>query len=375
MSSMSIDISSLQNQVQLNCHISDANYSGTFSLCMLLLRLRNLYKWEVDMPPWQEPPQGELLQWVENRENMWLDLEGRSPEPLEVGGESLDSLEASQVNALLAGSDLHYGAGLVTGMKPSYFLGRVVEKRLQEGMHVCIVDQELARDIFSVPLMRQGDLIMGRRRSMATLLWDEILELRASSARALAFAFDCHGLNLHRLRRQPGSCRDGFLRACDAELETWVYHEIGESLVDVFPGDLWQRIVSEQAGTLVEFFARTVRDILADTCRGGLLDHVIKKRRSSSLGFYAALTRPLSRIIYPQIVPAVQDFMQNPDWKRIEEARRTGYQQGRELALHLLDIYQGFREEGPEKARDQVIERVVRPLGILDSLESENLSE
>ncbi len=372
---MSLDITSLQCQIQLNCHISDANYSGTFSLCMLLLRLRNLYKWEVGMPPWQEPPQGELLQWVENRENMWLDLEGRSPESLKVDGESLDSMEASQINAMLSGSGLYYGAGLVTGMKPSYFLGRMVEKRKQEGMHICVVDEELARDIFSVPLMRQGDLIVGRRRSMATLLWDEILELRASSAKALAFAFDCHGLNLHRLRRQPGLHRDGFLRACDTELETWVYHEIGESLVDVFPGDFWQRIVSEQAGTLVEFFARAVRDVLADTCRGGLLDHIVKEGKSSSLGFYAALTRPLSRIIYPEIVPAVQDFMQNTDWERIEEARRAGYKHGREMALYLVDIYQGCRQEGPEQARNQVIDRVIRPLGILESLESAYLAE
>ncbi|WP_161598608.1 Sfum_1244 family protein [Desulfonatronospira thiodismutans] len=369
---MPLDITSLKNQVQLNCHISDANYSGTFSLCMLLLRLRNLYKWEVDMPPWQEPHQGDLLQWVEDRENMWLDLEGRSPEPLMVEGENLDSLEPSQVNALLAGSDLHYGAGLVTGMKPSYFLGRVARKHEQEGMTVCIVDQELARDIFSVPLMRQGNLIIGRRRSMATLLWDEILELRASSARALAFAFDCHGINLHRLRRQPGSYQDGFLRVCDAELQTWVYHEIGESLVDVFPGDLWQRIVSEQAGTLVEFFARTVRDILADTCRGGLLDHVIKERRSSSLGFYAALTRPLSRILYPEIVPAVQDFMQNPRWEKIEEVRTAGYKRGRELALNLMDVYEHCRQEDQERAGNQVMDRVIRPLGIVDSLEDEN---
>ncbi|EFI35341.1 conserved hypothetical protein [Desulfonatronospira thiodismutans ASO3-1] len=372
MNSMPLDITSLKNQVQLNCHISDANYSGTFSLCMLLLRLRNLYKWEVDMPPWQEPHQGDLLQWVEDRENMWLDLEGRSPEPLMVEGENLDSLEPSQVNALLAGSDLHYGAGLVTGMKPSYFLGRVARKHEQEGMTVCIVDQELARDIFSVPLMRQGNLIIGRRRSMATLLWDEILELRASSARALAFAFDCHGINLHRLRRQPGSYQDGFLRVCDAELQTWVYHEIGESLVDVFPGDLWQRIVSEQAGTLVEFFARTVRDILADTCRGGLLDHVIKERRSSSLGFYAALTRPLSRILYPEIVPAVQDFMQNPRWEKIEEVRTAGYKRGRELALNLMDVYEHCRQEDQERAGNQVMDRVIRPLGIVDSLEDEN---
>ncbi|WP_291323287.1 Sfum_1244 family protein [Desulfonatronospira sp.] len=369
---MPIDIASIKNQVQFNCHISDANYSGTFSLCMLLLRMRNLYKWEMDIPPWREPPRDELLKWVENRENMWQELEGRTARALEINGHSLDSMEASDVNARLGGTDLYYGAGLATGMKPSYLLGRLVESRCQEGMHVCIVDAELARDIFSVPLMRQGSEIVGRRRAMATLLWDEIMELRTSSSMALAFAFDCHGLNLHRVRKQPSLQKEGFMRVVNFELETWVYHEIGESLVDAFPGDLWQRIVSEQAGTLVEFFARAVRDLLADTHPGGLLGHIVGAGKSSSLGFYAALTRPMSRVIYPEIVPAVQDFMHTFDWKAIEEARQAGYKRGLKMAMKLSEIYQDCLDKGALEAEKEVRDKVIRPLGILESLEEEN---
>ncbi|MGA2402714.1 MAG: hypothetical protein ABSG91_13580, partial [Syntrophobacteraceae bacterium] len=40
------EISDLQRQVQKNCDISDARHAGVYSLCGLLLRMRDLYKWE-----------------------------------------------------------------------------------------------------------------------------------------------------------------------------------------------------------------------------------------------------------------------------------------------------------------------------------------
>ncbi len=369
---MSINITDLQRQIQQNCHISDANFSGAFSLCILLLRLRNLYKWEVNMPPWQEPDRGDLLKWVEGRESLWLGLEGSSPEALVLNGQVLDSLDAPRINQLLKDSGLFYGAGLVTGMKPSYFLARPIEVRVQEGLEVCIVDQELARDIFSAPLMRQGGQIVARRQAMASTLWDEVLELRASSSKALSFAFAQYGLNLHRLRKHPVLESHGFMQVVNAELETWIYHEIGEAMVDTFPGQVWQRMVSEQANTLVEVFARAVRDLLADTHPFGLLGHIISEKKSASLGFYAALMRPLSRNLYPDILPAVQDFMFKNDWDEIERVRRSGYSRGREMALQLVEVYENTDELDPETVRNRVVDRIIRPMGLADSLDGES---
>ena len=58
-----IDIDSLARQVLRNCHISDARHAGTYSICGLALRLRDLYKWEMALPPWIEKDSSELLDW------------------------------------------------------------------------------------------------------------------------------------------------------------------------------------------------------------------------------------------------------------------------------------------------------------------------
>ncbi len=365
-------ISSLQRQVQQNCHVSDANYSGTYSLCILLLRLRNLYKWEKGIPPWQEPDHSELLNWVEEREEFWQKLEGCSVSDLEVDGYSVDSMDAEQVNSLLEGTGLFYGAGLVTGMKPSFLLGRPVEVREQEGLNVCIVDQELARDIFSVPLMRQGNQIVGRRQAMASLLWDEVLELRSSTCQALAFAFEQHGLKLHKLRELPVQESAGFMEVVDKELETWVYHEIGEAVVDVFPGWFWQEMVSQHANTLVEVFARAVKDVLADTHPHGLLGHVKARRKSASLGFYLCFMRPLTKTLYPEITQAVTSFMQSRSWEEIERARVSGYNRARDLALSLVDIHESSQGQDAEQVRDRIVRELIQPLGLAETLQEED---
>jgi len=46
------DIQSLACQIKHNCNISDARYWGMYSLCGLLLRLRELYKVEKGIRPW-----------------------------------------------------------------------------------------------------------------------------------------------------------------------------------------------------------------------------------------------------------------------------------------------------------------------------------
>ena len=43
-------------------------------MCGLLLRLRDLYKWEHGMPPWIEAEAPEVLGWIEERENLWEEI-------------------------------------------------------------------------------------------------------------------------------------------------------------------------------------------------------------------------------------------------------------------------------------------------------------
>jgi hypothetical protein len=42
-----------------------------YSICGLALRLRDLFKWEKGLPPWEERDSSEVLEWIEAKENTW----------------------------------------------------------------------------------------------------------------------------------------------------------------------------------------------------------------------------------------------------------------------------------------------------------------
>ena len=45
--------------IRHNCDISDARDNGIYSICNLVLKLRNLYKWEHAIEPWQDEIEGQ----------------------------------------------------------------------------------------------------------------------------------------------------------------------------------------------------------------------------------------------------------------------------------------------------------------------------
>ncbi len=65
------DIESIIAQVSGNCTVSDARSAGLYSICGLALRLRDLFKWEKGLPPWEERSAAEVLQWIGEREELW----------------------------------------------------------------------------------------------------------------------------------------------------------------------------------------------------------------------------------------------------------------------------------------------------------------
>ncbi len=63
-----LKIEAIIDQVLTNCDIADSQHAGLFSICGLALRLRDLYKWERALSPWEERESGEILEWIEQKE-------------------------------------------------------------------------------------------------------------------------------------------------------------------------------------------------------------------------------------------------------------------------------------------------------------------
>ncbi|MBW1841924.1 MAG: hypothetical protein JRI75_09045, partial [Deltaproteobacteria bacterium] len=74
----------LAGQVIQNCHISDSQYAGVYSICGLALRLRDLFKWENGLDPWIEKDSSEVLEWLGDKEEAWDTLTERDLNKIEI---------------------------------------------------------------------------------------------------------------------------------------------------------------------------------------------------------------------------------------------------------------------------------------------------
>jgi hypothetical protein len=81
MSSLS-ELTPLIQDIQHNCDISDARDHGIYTMCTMVLKLRNLYKWEKGLQPWEEPESADLLDWIDVKENYWATIAGEPFRPL-----------------------------------------------------------------------------------------------------------------------------------------------------------------------------------------------------------------------------------------------------------------------------------------------------
>ena len=61
----------LAGVVQRNCDISDARHAGDYGLCTFLLKMREYYRWEHELPFARSLPKDELGDWLRTREQAW----------------------------------------------------------------------------------------------------------------------------------------------------------------------------------------------------------------------------------------------------------------------------------------------------------------
>lgn len=350
----------LARQVRENCEITNARHAGGYSVCGLLLRLRNLYKWERGLPPWEEPDPAAALDWVAAKEASWEALAEQDFRPLRLGRADLDPMDAEAVNARLRGSGLIYGAGYGWGLKPSFFLGHLAERQRIHGRSVHFVGRELARDLFAAPALLSGERVIARTESAGFFLWDRIHDVKKSGQEALLFALRAHGLDGGNLT--SAALREVFPALLAQETAAYVRHELGELLDEGFPRPVWRAIIARFPGERIELVARALKDALADTGPRGMLAYVIRRRQAASLGFYCAFLDGVRRLVLEAVPAAFAEFREAGDWRLMERARRAAYGSAKERAAALVSAFSDHNEEAAIKA--EIESKVIVPLGL-----------
>lgn len=337
-----LDLERLIRQIQRNCDISDARHGGIFSICGLALRLRDLFKWERGLAPWEEGEPATVLEWIGDREAYWETLAGSELAPLALNGRAVDAFDSEAVNDALALHGLYYGAGYARGLKPTFFLAAIEDEQEIEGCRVYRLGRELARDLLALPALSQSGAILLRRQSAASQLWDQIAYIPPSGQKALHAALAACGIE----DRSPSELRrrwDALLRVQET---IHLRHELGEVKESGFRRDRWQAIIAAFPLTRVELLARHVKDLLADTHPLGPLCHFDRIRDTAGVGLYLAFTDRLTRNLFPELAPAVDNFLRTGDWAILARAAAAGRSAARRYADILIAAYDDAESRG-----------------------------
>lgn len=349
--------------VQHNCNISDARDHGIYSMCTMVLKLRNLYKWEHSLEPWQEPETTVLLDWIEAKENYWRTITEEPYRHLGVNGLSYLPDDAAAINVNLVDSQLLYGAGYGRSMKTVYFLAEILEKQNVAGFPVYILGTERAKEMASPFAMAQDGTIIIRKDNLRFFLWDYIQELRSSCRTSFRHALKLHGVlkdgQLDQL--ELASRLDSIV---EDELDLFIYHEVGELLETTFDSRALQMIVSRFPGSVYELVCRSVKDILADTHPEGLLAHLIREKKETSLSFYVGFLDGLRKKLFPEIIEALQRFLDDRNWQGVEQARARCRTNSLDYAKKLQAISKLIGHASDDHVRSLFNRQILLPLGL-----------
>jgi hypothetical protein len=334
------DLDELTRHIRRNCDISDARHGGVFSVCGLALRLRDLFKWERGLGFWEEGDPAEVLDWIGAREEYWETLADSDYAALCMSGRSWEPFDAAGVNSVLSPLGVYYGAGYARGLKPTFFLAAVEDRRQIEGCSVFFLGREMARDLQTLPALSQGRTILLRRESAHRFLWDQIAYAAPSARRALRVAMHACNITDHR----PAALLRDFHKLLTVQESIHLRHELGEICETEFSRHIWQELIAAFPLTRVELLTRHVKDLLADTHAAGTLRWILQTRSMAGLALYVAFADRVTQALFPELTGCLEAVLRQEDWAAVSQAVDAGHSAAKGYAAAITEIlYDGKR--------------------------------
>jgi hypothetical protein len=353
------DTRALIHQVRRNCTISDARFAGFYSVCGLAMRLRDLYKWEHALPPYEEHEAERVLDWIDRKETCWETLQEAEYQDLVINGRRLDPFDTIRINRLIAPLNIFYGAGYAQSLKPCFIVAEIEEKTTAAGHPVLLLGSERARDLLTLPALTQDRTIIIRKSALEFYVWDQMLYLNRSGRPYFHFAVSQCGI----FEKDAGSLRHCLPAVVAAQLDTFLYHEVGELEDTAFDPTVWREIMAALPHTTTEFLSRCVKDILADTASRGALHQIVRSRSRAALGFYAAFLDGLRKSLFPEIRTAIKGFIQDGSWQQVEAMIQAVHQKAETMADTITSLFcEARRRKDLDGVTAELDRRYIRPL-------------
>lgn len=326
-----LNLGQLVSTIQKNCHISDARHAEDFTLCIFLLKMREFYRWEHDIPFAHDLPKNEVGAWMQEREHMWSDLESSPFEPLPLEERTLDPFDTETINRELVPRGYVYSGGYGRFSKPHFFLGTLLKKELRAGYTIYISSCEYARDLEAPPAMLLGKTIYIRQESVRRFLWEKIEEWRWNRKNAaMERALTCYSFEI--------DANSALERMTQNETESMILHELGEGLAGEKLGRDWHKMLTTFSRSKAEIMARAVRDILADCL--STLPGLLASGNTAAIHFYFANFTGMRKHLYPEALEAYRRWTVEHDLKVLRGLVETGQHRWLDTAHALLKIFQ-----------------------------------
>ena len=341
---MKSNLAQLTQAVRRNCDISDARHAGDYGLCTFLLKMREYYRWENELPFSDPLTRSELGKWLQSREQHWDGIQHDAFTPLPLARGELDPFEAAAANHDLLPEGLVYSAGYGRFQKPVFFLGKLLRAEQRAGLSILISSCEYARELAAPPAMLQGRTIFVREESVRRYLWEKIDEwqLRKQNqamTRALA-SYEFSAGTEAALARMTGN-----------EAESMILHELGEAMAGEVLGDSWGEMTASLARSRTEPVVRAIRDLLADCL--STLPTLIERANLPALHFHFATFDAPRRELFPQALRAYERFSADGDLGPLGHVVQEGKERWLAEARRLLGLEPVARLSAIESMLDE----------------------
>ena len=332
---MNTTLKELIETVQLNCHIADARHAGDYTLCVYLLKMREMYRWEQGINFKTMLTTDDVGDWLTEREGLWDEVEEQDYKGLTIAGDNYDPFENHLINTLLDDHKLVYNAGLGIRCRPHFFVA-ALEKMIQHDDYtIYISGKEYARDMAAPAAMAQENRIFIRRESLRRVIWEilddaRVIGLDNPLTRAMGFySFE-------------DDAETALNQMTEAEIKFVIQHEIGEVKAGHTLENGWNEMLSDLARTQAEIMLRAIRDHLADSIT--TLPALLKDNNPASLHFYFGNMTAMRKYLAPALMEAYEIWNETGSLDALHEIVTQSQNHWQTLASDVAALFKSSPE-------------------------------